>query len=71
MQNPTYPSFLEGNLLAGRSQFIYLDCNESNHFVPQPPEQKVDLIYLCFPHNPTGAIEINSFLDIFIVLNYK
>ena len=56
LQNPTYPSFIEGNLLAGRNKFVYLPCDESNNFVPQPPEEKVDLIYLCFPNNPTGAI---------------
>ncbi|MGB5635953.1 MAG: LL-diaminopimelate aminotransferase [Waterburya sp.] len=67
LQNPTYPSFIEGNLLAGRSQFIYLDCSECNNFVPQPPESKVDLIYLCFPNNPTGAVatreQLKSFVD--------
>ena len=67
LQNPTYPSFIEGNLLASRSKFIYLDCNESNNFVPQPPESKVDLIYLCFPNNPTGGIatknQLKSFVD--------
>ena len=67
LQNPTYPAFIEGNKLAGRSQFIYLDCNEANNFVPQPPESKVDLIYLCFPNNPTGGIankkQLKNFVD--------
>lgn len=66
LQNPTYPSFLEGNLLAGRSQFVYLPCNQSNNFVPQPPQQKVDLIYLCFPNNPTGAIATKKQLQAFV-----
>ena len=67
LQNPTYPAFIEGNKLASRSKVIYLDCNEANNFVPQPPESKVDLIYLCFPNNPTGGIankkQLKSFVD--------
>lgn len=66
LQNPTYSSFIEGNLLAGRSKFIYLDCSESNNFVPQPPESKVDLIYLCFPNNPTGAVATKEQLKTFV-----
>ncbi|MEO1431861.1 MAG: LL-diaminopimelate aminotransferase [Cyanobacteria bacterium J06633_8] len=66
LQNPTYPSFIEGNLLAGRSQFIQLHCNEQNNFVPEPPKQKVDLIYLCFPNNPTGAVATKEQLKVFV-----
>ena len=66
LQNPTYPAFIEGNLLAGRSQFIYLDCSESNNFVPRLPESKVDLIYLCFPNNPTGAVATKEQLKTFV-----
>ena len=66
LQNPTYPSYLESNLLAGKSQFLYLDCNQANNFVPQPPESKVDLIYLCFPNNPTGAVATRKQLKTFV-----
>ncbi len=66
LQNPTYPAFIEGNLFAGRSQFIDLDCSEANNFVPQLPESKVDLIYLCFPNNPTGAVATKEQLKIFV-----
>ncbi|NES83863.1 MAG: LL-diaminopimelate aminotransferase [Moorea sp. SIO2B7] len=66
VQNPTYPSFVEGTLLADR-QLVNLPCLEQNNFVPKPPEEKVDLIYLCFPNNPTGAVatreELKSFID--------
>lgn len=55
IQNPAYPSFVEGTLLAGRV-LVDLPCHEGNNFVPEPPKQKVDLIYLCFPNNPTGAV---------------
>ncbi|MDP5018079.1 LL-diaminopimelate aminotransferase [Anabaena sp. UHCC 0187] len=67
LQNPTYPAFIEGNSLAGRSQFIELHCHEQNNFVPQTPQEKVDLIYLCFPNNPTGAVatkeQLKGFVD--------
>jgi LL-diaminopimelate aminotransferase len=35
---------------------IYMPCTQQNNFVPEPPKEKVDLIYLCFPNNPTGAV---------------
>ncbi|MEC4987908.1 MAG: LL-diaminopimelate aminotransferase [Oscillatoria sp. PMC 1068.18] len=67
LQNPTYPFFLEANLLAERNKFVYLDSQESNNFVSQLPKTKVDLIYLCFPNNPTGAVankeELKRFVD--------
>lgn len=66
LQNPTYPAFIEGNLLAGRSKFIELHCNEQNNFVPHPPQEKVDLIYLCFPNNPTGAVATKEQLKTFV-----
>ncbi|MDO5577532.1 MAG: aminotransferase class I/II-fold pyridoxal phosphate-dependent enzyme, partial [Fibrobacter sp.] len=62
--DPVYPVYVDTNVMAGRtSTFIngryngihYLDCTESNGFVPSIPDKKVDLIYLCFPNNPTGA----------------
>ncbi|MGB3508911.1 MAG: LL-diaminopimelate aminotransferase [Microcoleaceae cyanobacterium] len=66
VQNPTYPSFVEGTLLAARP-LVNLPCLEQNNFVPKLPEEKVDLIYLCFPNNPTGAVatteQLKSFID--------
>jgi len=35
---------------------VYMPCTEENNFVPQPPAEKADLIYLCFPNNPTGGV---------------
>jgi LL-diaminopimelate aminotransferase len=58
--NPVYPSFIEGTLLAGRP-LIYLPCDETNNFVPNPPKENVDLIYLCFPNNPTGTVSCSAF----------
>ena len=64
--NPAYPSFVEGTLLAGRS-LVNLPCCEEDNFVPKLPEEKVDLIYLCFPNNPTGGVatckQLQAFVD--------
>ncbi|SVB90795.1 uncharacterized protein METZ01_LOCUS243649, partial [marine metagenome] len=63
--DPVYPVYLDTNVMAGHTgpadddgQFegiIYLPCTAENNFVPAIPEQKADLIYLCYPNNPTGA----------------
>ena len=61
--DPVYPVYLDTNVMSGRggelkdgryTNVVYLDCNESNNFKPSIPDKKVDLIYLCFPNNPTG-----------------
>ncbi|NES66514.1 MAG: LL-diaminopimelate aminotransferase [Okeania sp. SIO2D1] len=65
VQNPAYPSFVEGTLLAGRT-LVNLICDEQNNFVPKLPEEKVDLIYLCFPNNPTGAVATKECLKAFV-----
>jgi LL-diaminopimelate aminotransferase len=62
--DPVYPVYLDTNVMAGRTgpfqdgryqNVVYLDSTAENSFVPQLPDQPVDLIYLCFPNNPTGA----------------
>lgn len=62
--DPVYPVYLDTNVMAGRTgpfqdgryqKVVYLDSTVENDFVPQLPDQPVDLIYLCFPNNPTGA----------------
>ncbi len=64
--DPVYPVYVDSNVMAGRtgeydpqtqtwSNVIYMPCLEENHFAPQIPEETPDLIYLCFPNNPTGA----------------
>jgi LL-diaminopimelate aminotransferase len=62
--DPVYPVYVDTNVMAGRagaandgrySGLVYLDCNEENGFVPAIPDAQLDLIYLCFPNNPTGA----------------
>jgi LL-diaminopimelate aminotransferase len=63
--DPVYPVYVDTNVMAGRSgkitddgtyeSLIYLSCTEKNNFIPELPEKPVDLIYLCFPNNPTGT----------------
>jgi len=62
--DPVYPVYLDTNVMAGRTGknqngryqgICYLDSTEQNGFVPDLPADDVDLIYLCFPNNPTGA----------------
>ncbi len=64
--DPVYPVYVDTNVMAGRtgeydseketfSNVIYMPCVAENSFVPQMPEETPDMIYLCFPNNPTGA----------------
>ncbi|MBN1523153.1 MAG: LL-diaminopimelate aminotransferase [Spirochaetales bacterium] len=62
--DPVYPVYVDSNVMAGRTgsftdgryaNLVYLESTPGNNFVPDLPNQKVDLIYLCFPNNPTGA----------------
>ena len=64
--DPVYPVYVDTNVMAGRTGaaradgrydgLVYLPCTSSNGFLPEPPKEKVDLVYLCFPNNPTGAV---------------
>jgi LL-diaminopimelate aminotransferase len=64
--DPVYPVYVDTNVMAGRTgpvgdegQFagiVYMPATAQNGFVPAPPEGPVDMIYLCFPNNPTGAV---------------
>jgi LL-diaminopimelate aminotransferase len=62
--DPVYPVYLDTNVMAGRAgnygggrydNLVYLDSTAANGFIPDLPAEPVDLIYLCFPNNPTGA----------------
>jgi len=53
--NPVYPEYLDVSLMAGRTNIVYIPFSAENRFKPQLPTQKVDLIYLCLPNNPTGT----------------
>ncbi len=61
--DPVYPVYVDTNVMMGRagdktengwSNIVYMPCTAENHFLPAIPENHVDIIYLCFPNNPTG-----------------
>ncbi len=64
--DPVYPVYVDTNVMAGHTGparkdgsyegILYLPCTAENNFVPEPPKEHVDLVYLCFPNNPTGAV---------------
>jgi LL-diaminopimelate aminotransferase len=66
LMDPAYPVYADSNVMAGRSGpadasgryagFVYLPCTAENDFQPALPDRPVDLIYLCYPNNPTGAV---------------
>ncbi|MEG0912078.1 MAG: LL-diaminopimelate aminotransferase [Oscillospiraceae bacterium] len=53
--DPVYPAYVDVNVLCG-NKIIYVDGNEQNGFLPAPPSFEADIIYLCSPNNPTGAV---------------
>ena len=62
--DPIYPVYIDSNVMCGRagvlkdgrwSNVTYMPCTEANGFVPQIPSHRVDMIYLCYPNNPTGT----------------
>ena len=75
--DPVYPVYVDTNAMAGRageyqaelgrwSKLVYMPCVEENGFTPQPPKEKVDIIYLCFPNNPTGAVATKEQLKVWV-----
>lgn len=64
--DPVYPVYLDTNIMSGR-KIIYLPVTAENDFVPGLPKEKVDMIYLCFPNNPTGTTlnkkELKKWID--------
>ncbi|MFC4993101.1 LL-diaminopimelate aminotransferase [Rubritalea tangerina] len=63
--DPVYPVYVDTNVMIGNTGeadeagrydgLVYLPCTAENNFVPAIPEEKVDIVYLCYPNNPTGA----------------
>ena len=75
--DPVYPVYVDTNAMAGRageyseavgrwSNLVYMPCTAENGFAPALPESKVDLIYLCFPNNPTGAVATREQLQAWV-----
>jgi len=73
VSDPVYPVYVDTNVMAGRTGgaagqgryegIVYMPCTEENGFVPDLPKEKVDLIYLCFPNNPTGTVATKEQLE--------
>jgi LL-diaminopimelate aminotransferase len=71
--DPVYPVYVDTNVMAGHTgaarkdgsyeRIVYLPCTAENNFVPDPPKEHVDLVYLCFPNNPTGAVASHAQLS--------
>ena len=71
--DPVYPVYVDTNVMAGHTGPVnstggyegitYLPCFAENQFVPQPPSGHVDIVYLCFPNNPTGAVASRAQLE--------
>ncbi len=74
--DPVYPVYVDTNVMAGNTgdadengayaNLLYLPCTAENGFVADVPTQKADLIYLCFPNNPTGAVATRSQLEAWV-----
>lgn len=64
--DPIYPVYIDTNVACGRagelqpdgkwSNVVYMPCLQENNFIPKLPEQRVDIVYLCYPNNPTGTV---------------
>ena len=68
MTDPVYPVYVDSNVMGGRgSRITYLPVTAENGFVPQIPQQHIDIIYLCYPNNPTGLVvtrqELQKWVD--------
>jgi LL-diaminopimelate aminotransferase len=71
--DPVYPVYVDTNVMAGHTGpadnsgayqgLVYLPCTKENDFVPEIPKERVDLIYLCFPNNPTGSVATRKQLE--------
>jgi LL-diaminopimelate aminotransferase len=74
--DPVYPVYVDANVMAGRTGpagpdgryagIVYLPGDESNGFTPGPPDEPVDLVYLCSPNNPTGAVSSRANLEAWV-----
>jgi LL-diaminopimelate aminotransferase len=74
--DPVYPVYVDTNVMAGNTGdadekgayegLLYLPCNAANNFVADVPAEKADIIYLCFPNNPTGAVATRAQLEAWV-----
>jgi len=65
VQDPVYPVYQDSAIIAGH-KIVYMPCTEENGFIPSPPNEKVDIVYLCSPNNPTGVVMTKKQLKAFV-----
>ena len=76
VMDPVYPVYVDTNVMAGRTAqadkngcytgIVYMPCTPDNSFVPDLPQEPVDIIYLCYPNNPTGAVATKNQLKTWV-----
>lgn len=76
ISDPVYPVYVDTNVMAGHTgpaneagaygRIVYLPCRPGNGFIPEPPKRHVDVIYLCSPNNPTGAVATRAQLEAWV-----
>lgn len=76
ISDPVYPVYVDTNVMAGHTGeadesgayagITYLPCTPANNFIPEPPKNKVDVVYLCSPNNPTGAVATRAQLQAWV-----
>ena len=76
ISDPVYPLYVDTNVMAGHTgeaneagaygKLVYLPCRPGNGFVPEPPKKHVDIVYLCSPNNPTGAVATRAQLEAWV-----
>ncbi len=76
ISDPVYPVYVDTNVMAGHTGaadesgayagITYLPCTPANNFIPEPPKNQVDVVYLCSPNNPTGAVATRAQLQAWV-----
>jgi LL-diaminopimelate aminotransferase len=79
--DPSYPVYVDSNVMAGRTgeantkgqfkKIVYMPCTAKNGFIPTLPKAHVDIVYLCFPNNPTGAVATKKMLSKWVDFAHK
>ena len=66
LMDPVYPAYRDVNIMLGRNDITYLKGTEENNFIPEIPNEHIDIIYLCSPNNPTGTALTKKQLELWV-----
>ena len=66
LMDPVYPAYRDVNIMLGRNDITYLKGIEENNFIPEIPNEHIDIIYLCSPNNPTGTVLTKKQLELWV-----